>query len=328
MDLAELTEHDTAAVVALVNACAAVDAPWAMPRTHLHQQMEMRHGWDGEPGRYFLATDGGDVVGLLVAHTSNYDNLELVWFELAIDPPYRRRGLGSELHARAIALALEINRPLVLFGGWDAKATRGFAAAFDYPLASVAVARLQHLTGSVDERARFAVLRADAERFSEDYDLVRISGRTPAQYEQALVDVTAVINDAPTDDLVYEAEVFEVARVQAYETAQIDSGRRFRRILAVERATGVVAGHTVVVVDAEQPAYGEQHDTAVVRAHRGHRLGLRLKSEMLCWLADEEPQLRRLQTENAESNDSMIGINELLGYQIASRQLVYQRRIS
>ena len=81
-----------------------------------------------------------------------------------------------------------------------------------------------------------------------------------------------------------------------------------------------------MTVDSENPAWGEQEDTSVVRAHRGHRLGLLLKADMMRWLAEAEPQLETLDTWNAESNDHMIGVNERLGYRVMGRELQFQRR--
>ena len=81
-----------------------------------------------------------------------------------------------------------------------------------------------------------------------------------------------------------------------------------------------------MTVDAETPAWGEQADTSVVRAHRGHRLGLLLKADMLRWLADKEPQLETLDTWNAESNDHMVGVNQRLGYRVMGRELQFQLR--
>ena len=73
--------------------------------------------------------------------------------------------------------------------------------------------------------------------------------------------------------------------------------------------------------------HGHQHDTSVVRAHRGHRLGLLLKADMMRWLAEVEPQLQTIDTLNAESNDHMIGVNERLGYRVMGRGLQFLRRI-
>ena len=57
----------------------------------------------------------------------------------------------------------------------------------------------------------------------------------------------------------------------------------------------------------------------MVRAHRGHRLGLLLKAEMLRWLAEAEPQVTSIDTWNAESNDHMIAVNERLRYRALGR---------
>ena len=83
----------------------------------------------------------------------------------------------------------------------------------------------------------------------------------------------------------------------------------------------------MVAVDVERPHLAGQHDTSVVRAHRGHRLGLLLKLEMLRWLDEAEPQVEQIDTWNAESNDHMVDVNETLGYRIMGRGLEYQKKI-
>ena len=46
---------------------------------------------------------------------------------------------------------------------------------------------------------------------------------------------------------------------------------------------------------------------------------------MNLWLRDEQPQLVTIDTWNAESNEHMIGVNELLGYRAMGREIEYQR---
>ena len=53
----------------------------------------------------------------------------------------------------------------------------------------------------------------------------------------------------------------------------------------------------------------------MTRPHRGHRLGLLVKTAMLEWLAEAEPQLERIDTGNAAVNRWMIAINTALGYE-------------
>ena len=45
------------------------------------------------------------------------------------------------------------------------------------------------------------------------------------------------------------------------------------RVVARHRASGQLAGQSIVVVDTDEPAWALQHDTSVVRAHRGHGSG-------------------------------------------------------
>jgi hypothetical protein len=97
--------------------------------------------------------------------------------------------------------------------------------------------------------------------------------------------------------------------------------------MARERSSGVLAGHTVVSVDADNPGFGAQYDTSVLADHRGHRLGLLLKIEMLRWLGDTEPQLRVLDTWNAASNDHMIDVNEQLGYVVVGSAVEWQKHL-
>ena len=121
--------------------------------------------------------------------------------------------------------------------------------------------------------------------------------------------------------------MFTADRVRAYEHAQAERGCLVHRLVARHRETGELAGETVVVVDLERPHLAEQHDTSVVRAHRGHRLGMLLKTGMLQWLREEQPQVASIDTWNAASNRFMIGVNEELGYRVMGEALAFQRSI-
>jgi hypothetical protein len=68
------------------------------------------------------------------------------------------------------------------------------------------------------------------------------------------------------------------------------------------------------------PEWGNQQHTVVARPHRGHRLGLLVKTVMLDRLAAAEPGMRHILTGNAAVNDYMIAINEALGFEILEPQ--------
>jgi hypothetical protein len=50
-----------------------------------------------------------------------------------------------------------------------------------------------------------------------------------------------------------------------------------------------------------------------------------LKAEMLVRLADLEPQVRTVDTWNAETNEAMVAVNDALGYVPLARALMFQR---
>ena len=81
------------------------------------------------------------------------------------------------------------------------------------------------------------------------------------------------------------------------------------------------------VSTGNDPGMPSQFDTSVVRGHRGHRLGLLLKTDMLRWLRDVEPNLEQLETWNAASNAYMIGVNETLGYEVVAEVVGWQRHL-
>lgn len=329
VDLHPVSADDPSRVRALrdsLNEVAAADAPWRHPETDRSLDRELRHAFDGEPGRWFLVGDDAeDPDGYLAVHSSNYDNLEMAWLWFGLRPPRRRAGRGRAVLDLAFDVCREMGRPLVGIDGWEGPAARGFAAATGFDLKSVSVCR--RLFPAELDPGRTDRLAAEAAAYAVDYELVRVDGRSPEELLEPLAALTESINDAPTDDLEFEDERYPVERIRAYEHAQLAGGQRLRRLVARHRPTGELAGHTVVVVDRERPQIGEQHDTSVARAHRGHRLGLLLKAEMVRWLAEEEPLLETVDTFNAESNAHMVAVNDALGCRIMARELAFQQRI-
>ncbi|MGN6575926.1 MAG: GNAT family N-acetyltransferase [Nocardioides sp.] len=326
MEITEYTAEDLGVVedvVALNNAFERSDAPWSHPSTVSGWIAMTRHGWDGETPRRFVARADGRVVGHGSYWASDWDNTDLAWVDVVVHPEQRRHGVGSALLAGLVDVARVAGRTKLGIDGWDAPSTYAFAAAHGFEKKCQAINRRQFLA-EVD-RALVAKLETEAAEASRDYELLRITGPVPDDLLEKAAVMTAAINDAPLDELDLEDEVFPPERVRAYENATIGRGQRLHHLLVRERTTGELAGHTIVAVEQERPAIGHQHDTSVVRDHRGHRLGLRLKAGMLSWLAEIEPQLETIDTWNAESNDHMIQVNEQLGYRVLGRGLQFQR---
>jgi GNAT superfamily N-acetyltransferase len=328
MDIEEFTADDTAVVeevVAVNNAVQQADSPWSHPSTVTTVAGMMRHGWDGETPRCLVARAGDSVVGHASFWIGEWDNTDLAWFDIVVHPEARRGGVGSGLVGALRDLTRETGRSKVGADGWDSEATNAFAGAHGFEKKSQAINRRQFLADI--DRSFVEKLHAESAEVAADYELLRIAGPTPDDLMDKVAVMTAAINDAPLDDLDIEDEVFPPERVRGYENATIARGQRLYRLVAQHRGTGELAGHTIVAVEDERPAIGHQHDTSVVRDHRGHRLGLLLKAGMLLWLAEAEPQLASVDTWNAESNDHMIAVNEQLGYRVLGRGLQFQRML-
>ena len=328
MDITQVAWSDEDGVrrfAAVKEAVRAVDEPWSHPVLASQTAAELRDGWDGDPATGYLLTVAGTDVAVAEYETSSYDNHHLAWFRLEVHPDHRRHGYGEAGLAHLLERARAEGRTSVGGNTWDAAAPRAFATRHGFEAKAVEVNRRQHLA-KVD-RDDLDRLHDAALGVATDYELVRRVGLTPPDQLAALAAITAAINDAPTDDLDIEDEVFPPERITAYETAQTARGDRLMRVVARHRETGELAGQTVVTVEGERPHLAHQHDTSVVRAHRGHRLGVLLKTEMLRWLAEDQPQVEMVDTWNAESNDHMIGVNQVLGYEVIGRALAWQRSL-
>jgi GNAT superfamily N-acetyltransferase len=328
MEIREVSWNDAEAVrrsTAVLEAVRLFEQPWSHAYLADALALSMRHGWDGEPTDHFLATVDGTDVATATYETTTYDNLHVAWLGMDVHPDHRRRGHGSAVLAFLMDRARADGKTSVGMDSWDMPGPRAFAAGHGFDPKLVSVNRRQHLA-NVD-RGGLDALYDDALAAAADYELVHRVGPTPEEELPALAEMSAAINDAPLDDLDIEDEAYPPERIAAYETAQTARGHVLHRVIARHRATGELAGHTVVAVDTHRPSIGHQHDTSVVRAHRGHRLGVLLKADMVRWLAEVRPQLETIDTWNAESNDHMVGVNELLGYEVLAKALAYQRTL-
>src|SRR5262249_23073645 len=136
---------------------------------------------------------------------------------------------------------------------------------------------------------------------SADYDVIEVPIPAPAELLPGLLELHRAMNDAPLDDLEVEDEVWDEARARSSEQAQINRGIDVIQLVARRRSDGALGGFTVLNIEHERPTLGFQDDTGVVGEHRGHRLGLRLKIEMLRLVRDRYPLVDPIDTWNAES---------------------------
>jgi hypothetical protein len=120
--------------------------------------------------------------------------------------------------------------------------------------------------------------------------------------------------DIPLGDLQLEEEAWDEQRVRDSYERIAGMGRRVVDTVAVEESTGRLVGYTQVQLPAGS-AFAYQQDTLVLREHRGHGLGLRLKAATVLAMVAEVPEVTRVRTWNADDNAPMLAVNRALGYE-------------
>ncbi len=308
-------------------AAGAVDRPWFPPYTPDFIRVLATYGWDDAPQQFFIgrSADEGKAVGAGSVVLPTRDNRHSAGVVVRVVPDQRGRCFGSALYDHLESVAADAGRSRLFTGGPESASGRRFAERRGYALAFTGVDRQLDLVEASPQTVQSVFDEAAA--VATDYELVRLAGPLPGDLLDAYAAAASAINDAPLDDLEVEDEVFDADRVRHYERSQLMSGRRMYRVLARHRSTGTIAGLTLVAVEPEPSDFANQHDTTVVGAHRGHRLGLLLKADMMRWLREAEPRLRILATQNAASNAHMIAVNDRLGYRVMGRSVEFQRDV-
>jgi RimJ/RimL family protein N-acetyltransferase len=304
----------------VMTAAHHADDPVTPPMSFRGFSLYLRSGWDQGPGEAWTASDGdGAVVGYYRIELPDLENRGSAYGGPVVHPDRRRRGTGRELLRHEGTRAEAHGRSL--FSAETTAGTDGdaFAQAVGARLDQEEVRRVQYLRDIAP--GTIAALRASAEQAAAGYSLVSWAGPVPDEYCAGMAGVFNAFNDAPHGANEEPAQ-WDADRVRMRTGASLRAGiMRGYSVAALrdadgEDADGEMAAFSGVVINPETPEWGFQQLTAVTRPHRGHRLGLLVKTAMLELLAETEPKLDRIETGNAASNQHMIAVNEQLGYQI------------
>ena len=274
------------------------------------------HGWESEPSETWIAADEatGETVGWYRIELPDLENRHRASGSPTVRPASRRRRAGTALLRHEVERARANGRTVLRGGALVGSAGDAFARQAGAEPSLVDARRVQDLRKIPP--GLVASLREKAAGAAAGYSLVSWTGPTPEEHLARVAAGFNAMNDAP-HAADREDDVWDAQRVRDRADAALWEGcLRGYSVAAVADATGEMAGLTQVFVDPGFPEWGHQGVTAVIRQHRGHRLGLLIKAAMLEWLATEEPKLERIATDNAATNKYMIAVNEALGYEL------------
>jgi GNAT superfamily N-acetyltransferase len=297
----------------LHDATMRADDPDGPPFTYDYFRGMVTYGLTGDPQEIWLAEDA--TAGAWFELPLR-DNTHAVTAQLFVHPEHRRNGIGRELLAHVAGRVRAHGRHVLITDAPNSSPGAAFARDAG---AEPAVEALRQVLDLAD-------VPSGLPREAAGYELVRWEGPCPPGLRAGMARLRATMNDAPTGDLDWEDEAWDAGRVEA--TDRVYELRRTRAYTLAARhvASAEPAGYTEVHVDGDGP-WAMQEDTAVARPHRGHRLGLVLKSVMLDWLREHEPSIRRIATWNAASNTHMRAVNERLGFREMDRWHEWQLRL-
>ena len=249
------------------------------------------------------------------------EDLDLAWVSLYVDPSRRRRGTGRALLDAVIDAVRSHGRSRLETDAIAGGPGEQFASAVGARVTQVDVTSVLDIDGVDSQR-----LRALARVRDPSYRLVQWRGPCP----DALVDRFAVVrtgmNDAPQGDEPHEDWAWDAARVRELEDRRETWHMRSYTTAALDESSGELAGFTELL-DTGRPTTALQEDTAVVRTHRGHGLGMAMKAANLQTLLAEQPRIRKVITWNARDNTHMRAVNTDLGFQARAEWLDLSLRL-
>ncbi len=282
----------------------------------------------------YLGTVDGEAVASMYAQLPLRDNLRTATFLLHVLPEHRRRGHATQLVERLYAdleprgrTVLQTNVDFAYDRGPEGKGEPGveFLRGQGFTLGLGDVQRSVDLPiadGVLD------ALLAGAAPYHDGYRLVEYVDRCPDEHVESFAGLMATFADeVPAGEMTFEAEVYDVERVRTSQRVLGDAKRVGYFVLAVA-PDGEVVGFTQLVVPRHDPGKVFQWGTLVDPRHRGHRLGTALKAANHALLQRHEKDPATCYTYNAEVNEHMIAVNELLGYRPTARSGEFEKRLT
>lgn len=266
-------------------------------------------------------TGDGEPVGAAGVIAPLLDNEETAQVFAAVVPEHRRRGVGDALAAWALGEAAALGRTTLH------TETQWGAETDDDPHAGW-VARHGFEPAQTVLRSDLAVREASVPEpvVADGY---RLETHVDEMPEADLADraflARRMSTDVPLGDLELGEEEWDEDRIRGEDERTRAMGRRVVSTFARDLASGRLVGYTSIQLPEGTPHLAFQHDTLVTREHRGHGLGLALKTANLRVLAERLPQVRTVRTWNAEENAHMLAVNTAMGFRPSGRLRAWQR---
>jgi GNAT superfamily N-acetyltransferase len=275
--------------------------------------------------------DGGAVRGIADVELYRRENLALARVDIRVLPASRRRGIGSSLLA-------DVEQVVVVAGRTELGGMDETPVGIDYEDAAGPFALRQGfaLVQTMVRRELRLPLRPPQARALADnpksrppgYSLITFLDRWPDELVADRCELgRRMSTDVPMGEQELDEEVWDEARVRQIEAALAAQNRAKVITVARHDDSGRLAGFPEIAVPLGAPESVWQHDTLVVREHRGHGLGFAMKLANVVALAQEFPAARSVSTWNAAENAPMIAVNDEMGFEVVAHSNYWLKKL-
>jgi GNAT superfamily N-acetyltransferase len=274
----------------------------------------------------------GRIVGIADVTMHRRENLRLAEVGVDVLPHARRDGVGTALVRAAERMAWDAGRREL--AGMDQVPTRpGYhdaGAAFAVHLGFASVQRMVRRDLGVPLSAAKARALADDPRASPPgYSLVSFPDAWPDAFIEDRCELgRRMSTDAPTGEQDRDEEVWDGARVRHIEAALVAQNRARVTTAARHDPSGRLVAFTEIEIPLGAPESSWQHDTLVLREHRGKGLGFAVKVANLAALMQAHPAVRTVSTWNADDNEHMIAVNDAMGFEVVAHSTYWLKKLT
>lgn len=262
--------------------------------------------------RRWILREDGDIVAVAVVFMERHEDLNNGFARIHVRPDRRKRGLAKMIATPAFDAIEEGGRKSLITdtrdgAPWESKlAELGLKNAFQDKRSRLRIADLDW--DLMDEWVERASQRASG------YELLFLASPIPEEHLERWCEVLRVMETSPREDLEFEFTTWTPEKWRDTEEKNTRSGNRIMGYVAVDEATGDFVGLSEIIVQSHQPDLAWQGDTGVHPDHRNKGLGRWLKAATIQRVLDEHPEIERVDTFNAGSNEAMLNINIEMGY--------------
>lgn len=262
--------------------------------------------------RRWILRENSDLVAAASVSMNEIDNRDVGLARFNVRADNRRQGFATRLAGPVFDALEEGKRSSIIIDVLEGSPWELKLAALGMKKA-LADKKSRLLTADIDWDLMEDWIERASERAGE-YELLFIETPIPDERLQKWCDLMLVMNTAPLEGLELEDFTMSPEKWRNIEQADLAQGAHLEGLIAVHKPTGDWVGLSEIIFLEKQPEQAYQGDTGVDPSHRNKGLGRWLKAASIKSFMERRPDVKRIDTENAGSNEPMLSINIEMGY--------------